>query len=135
MGQSDKLPPPNYRGGGPVTPNLGRARRLRSGTTDAEARIWHHLRSSQLAELKFRRQHPFGPFILDFYCPALKLAVELDGGQHGEPATMAADQRRSAYLARRGIRVLRFSDYDALSNTEGVILEILKAAGVSLDAV
>jgi adenine-specific DNA-methyltransferase len=115
----------NYRGGGDLTPNLSRARRLRHEQTDAEARLWHHLRAGQLYGLKFRRQHPFGPFILDFYCATRKLTIELDGDQHASVEGIVSDERRSAYLSAQGIRVLRFSDYDALTNTEGLLLAIL----------
>jgi very-short-patch-repair endonuclease len=57
---------------------------------------------------KFRRQHPCGPYILDFYCPGSQLAVELDGSQHFDEAASRYDQRRTAFLRSRGIRVLRF---------------------------
>jgi very-short-patch-repair endonuclease len=123
-----RFPARNYRGGGQLTPNLGRARQLRHQSSDAELRLWAHLRSSQLEGLKFLRQHPFGSFILDFYCPSLKLAIELDGGQHATDKGMEADEKRTSYLEHLGVRVLRFSDYDALTNTDGVIVEILKAA-------
>src|SRR4051812_36327799 len=60
------------------------ARKLRRNETDVERRLWHRLRSGQICDVHFRRQHPAGRYILDFYCPALALAVELDGGQHAE---------------------------------------------------
>ena len=88
--------------------SLGRRRALRQRSTDAEATLWAHLRAKRLAAFKFRRQHPCGPYILDFYCAAAQLAVELDGGQHFLPLAQAYDRRRTAYLGRRGIKVLRF---------------------------
>jgi very-short-patch-repair endonuclease len=83
-------------------------RALRRTGTDAEAALWVQLRAKRLAGFKFRRQHPCGPYILDFYCPGTRLAVELDGGQHFEARAQAYDQRRTAYLRRRGVRVIRF---------------------------
>lgn len=69
---------------------------------------------------KFRRQHTVGPYTLDFYCPAARLAVELDGGQHYEAEQRARDLARDDFLARSGIRVLRYSDRDVLLEPEGV---------------
>ena len=89
---------------------LARRRALRRNSTDAEAALWFHLRGKRFAGLKFRRQHSCGPYILDFYCPSRHLAVELDGGQHFEPSAAAYDERRSAYLERFGIKVLRFTN-------------------------
>jgi very-short-patch-repair endonuclease len=87
---------------------LARRRTLRSAGTDAENALWARLRAKRLLGFKFRRQHPCGPYILDFYCPSRHLAVELDGGQHFEPASQDYDHRRTAFLARRGLTVLRF---------------------------
>ena len=88
--------------------SLARRRTLRRTGTDAEAVLWARLRAKRLMGFKFRRQHPFGPYILDFYCPDRHLAVELDGGQHFNSAAQNYDQRRTTLLLRRGIRVLRF---------------------------
>jgi len=88
--------------------SLARRRALRGAGTDAEHTLWARLRAKRLLGFKFRRQHPCGPYILDFYCPSRHLAVELDGGQHFEPASQDYDLRRTAFLARRGITVLRF---------------------------
>jgi very-short-patch-repair endonuclease len=101
-----------------------RARQLRSSMTDAERRLWSILRSRQLAGYKFRRQHPAGPFILDFACVARRLAIEADGGQHAEND---ADQSRTAWLERQGWRVVRFWNNDILSNAEGVLTAIMQA--------
>lgn len=83
-----------------------RARRLRAALTPPEARLWVALRGGRLG-LRFRRQHPVGPYILDFYCPAAKLAVEVDGLSHNEPGRFAHDERRTAWLAAKGVRVIR----------------------------
>jgi very-short-patch-repair endonuclease len=91
-----------------VNISLVRRRALRRASTDAEAALWGQLRARRLAGFKFRRQHPCGPYILDFYCPHARLAVELDGGQHFEPEAQGYDERRERFLRRHGIRVLRF---------------------------
>jgi very-short-patch-repair endonuclease len=91
--------------------------------TDAEKRLWWMLRSRQLDGFKFRRQHPFGPYILDFACIEHRMAVEADGGQHADNAD---DDRRTEWLAARNWRVLRFWNNDILTNTQGVLETILR---------
>lgn len=98
------------------------ARKLRREATDAERLIWYLLRDRRLAGRKFRRQHPVPPYILDFYCPELKLAIELDGGQHAD--TQSRDAERDRYLAGKGIRLLRFWDHEVLTQTEAVLERI-----------
>jgi predicted helicase len=85
------------------------------------------LRNRQLAGYKFRRQHPLGRFVLDFYCHEAKLCVELDGGQHAEPAQADYDRERTVWLNREGIRVIRFWNTDVFNNIEGVLQSILIA--------
>ena len=106
---------------------LARARRLRDQQTDAESLVWRLLRNRAFLGLKFRRQHPFPPYTLDFYCDELKLAIELDGGQHNEPDEAQRDTRRSAYLAARGIKVLRYWNHDVLNRTEAVLEDLYAA--------
>ncbi|MDD5390362.1 MAG: HsdR family type I site-specific deoxyribonuclease [Gallionellaceae bacterium] len=101
------------------------ARQLRQGQTDAEQLIWRLLRDRRLRGMKFRRQHPVAPFVLDFYCHEARLAVELDGGQHVERT--ARDDERTAFLSRQGIRVLRFWNNDVLQNTEAVLEAVWRA--------
>lgn len=84
------------------------ARRLRRTQTDAERKLWTHLRDRQLCGAKFRRQHPIGKYITDFCCVEIELIIELDGSQHMQQGQ--ADQRRSRYLEQRGDRVLGFWD-------------------------
>src|SRR5579871_1462951 len=84
------------------------ARGLRQQETEAEARLWFHLRGSRLGNAKFRRQHPVPPYVVDFYCSAHKLGVELDGSQHSEEA----DHVRTRHLEKQGILLLRFWDND-----------------------
>jgi very-short-patch-repair endonuclease len=88
----------------PIT--LHRARTLRANQTDSEARLWGELRSRRLQGWKWRRQAPIGPFVADFFCPAARLVVELDGPQHADQTDY--DARRTRFLAQRGLRVLRF---------------------------
>jgi very-short-patch-repair endonuclease len=97
-----------------------RARRLRRDQTDAERRLWMHPRRHQLG-VQFRRQHPIGPYIVDFCCVERMLIVELDGGQHGDQR--ARDEARTQWLTGRGFRVLRFSDREALMETEAVLTD------------
>ncbi len=103
------------------------ARGLRANATDAESVLWYNLRRHGLAGYKFRRQHPFGPFSPDFYCPAAKLVVELDGSQHFEPENARRDAERTNYLNEHGLRVLRFDNIQALKETRGVLEVILGA--------
>jgi very-short-patch-repair endonuclease len=86
---------------------VDRARRLRRAMTLPEAILWRELRRRTLAGFRFRRQHPVGPYVLDFYCPEARLALEVDGAAHDNPTRAAQDEHRTAWLAERGIRVLR----------------------------
>ncbi len=87
--------------------------------TDAEALMWKMLRSRRIADVKFRRQHPIGRYILDFYCHEKKLCIELDGSQHMEEE--AYDEQRDAWLKEQGIKVLRFWNNQVLAETESVM--------------
>jgi len=109
---------------------LDQRRQLRRNSTDAEAALWALLRGRRFGGTKFRRQHPCGPFILDFFCMRQKLAIELDGGQHFEAAGQAYDARRDAYLAARGIRVLRFGADLIFRERESVLMAIAVALGI-----
>ena len=111
--------------------HLARRRALRRNSTDAESALWFHLRARRFAGFKFRRQHSCGPYILDFYCPGRHLAVELDGGQHFEPTAQAYDERRTAYLGRRGIKVLRFTNDLVFRELTAVLEVIALALGVA----
>ena len=110
------------------------AKDLRRRSTDAESVLWYHLRARRLGGHKFRRQYPVGRFILDFYCPASRLAIELDGGGHAEPEQIEGDALRTKTLEGYGIRVLRFWNHDVLARTEVVLGEILRVLeGLSLE--
>ncbi len=103
----------------------GYARELRASATDAEQKIWYLLRNRNFLGYKFRRQHPIGNYILDFYCPDAKLAIELDGSQHAENEKY--DRQRSEILQADGIKVLRFWNNDVLRNTEAVLMQLANA--------
>jgi very-short-patch-repair endonuclease len=98
-----------------------RARNLRRVSTDAERMVWGALRAHRLDGASFRRQVPAGPYIVDFVCHAAKLIVELDGGQHFEIGRQKKDARRTAFLSEKGFRVLRFNNYDVMTNRTGVL--------------
>ena len=119
----------NYRGGQSRTDLLARCRELRCEETDAERLLWVLLRGRQIAGAKFRRQHQFGPFILDFFCAEHRLAIEVDGGQHFSDEGESRDRARTAWLQRAGISVLRFDNLQVLQETEGVIDAILAELG------
>jgi adenine-specific DNA-methyltransferase len=98
------------------------AKEMRKRMPDAEALLWKLLRNRSLSQAKFRRQHPVGRYILDFYCAEKKLAIELDGAQHADQSDY--DRRRDAYLNSLGIQVLRFWNNQLLLETE-VVLEVI----------
>jgi very-short-patch-repair endonuclease len=87
-----------------------RRRELRRNQTEAEKALWTHLRNKQFHGMKFFRQYSIGPYILDFYSPTLKLAIELDGGQHNQPENRKYDSARSEYLKAHDVEVTRFCD-------------------------
>lgn len=104
-----------------------KARGLRHTPTDAELALWKALRRKQLLGLAFRRQHPAGNYILDFYCPSHRIAIEIDGGQHASEQNRKKDAVRSQWLSHQGINVLRFWNNDVLSNLTGVLDSIAAA--------
>jgi adenine-specific DNA-methyltransferase len=110
------------------------ARKFRSSPTEAERTLWRYLRRKQLGGLRFRRQHTIGPYIVDFYCSAAKLIIELDDGEHAEPDQQAYDERRSRWLETRGYRILRFWNVDILrdSNAFEIVWSAVRKAGVPL---
>ena len=101
-----------------------RAKNLRQNMSEAETRLWHHLRAGRLNGYKFRRQQPMGNYIVDFVCVTPKLIIEADGGQHAEQAEY--DQARSLYLNGLGFTVLRFWNDEILRQTDEVLAEILR---------
>jgi len=99
------------------------ARNLRLVPTDAERRLWQHLRGRRLEGAHFRRQHPIGDYFADFCCTSLNLVIEVDGGQHSESEH---DLKRDAWLKAQGYTVLRFWNTDVLTQIEGVVSRILE---------
>ena len=125
------------RGGGGSLPKpdavtYHRAADLRRSLTPPEARLWLRLKGGGLAGLKFRRQRPEGSYILDFYCAAARLAVEIDGGVHDQPDQIEHDRRRTAWLATQGIEVIRFRALSIRDNLEAVLIAIREAAQARL---
>lgn len=109
-----------------TTQQVTRSRKLRSTLTDAEQLLWRHLRQKQMAGIKFRRQHPVGPYVTDFACLSAKLAIEIDGGQHA--GMKPKDAQRDAFLIQKGFRVLRFWNNEVPGNIEGVMEKIWAVA-------
>lgn len=98
---------------------------LRKSLTPAEASLWKILRNRQLNGYKFRRQYGFGPYIIDFYCPSGKVAIELDGKPHFTDDGAAKDTMRDKYLSESGIKVLRFENRLVYAHQEMVVQAIL----------
>ena len=111
-------------------PNLRRfARGMRKEPTPAEQALWKLLRNRRLAGFKFRRQHPFGRYILDGYCPRAKLVVEADGDTHATPEGQESDRARDEYLAANGILVLRFWNVELAEEEEAILERIATVCG------
>ena len=103
---------------------MHRARLLRKKATKPERIRWRHLRNQNFAGYKFRRQHPFEGYVLDFYCPSAKLVIELDGGGHNYLAGQTRDRIRSEFLARHGLLVLRFWNHQVRQELDSVLQAI-----------
>jgi very-short-patch-repair endonuclease len=117
---------PTIRG---TTPELrASANAHRHAMTPAERVLWDALKERQLVGLKFRAQHPVGPFILDFYCPQHRLVVEVDGPIHDDPDQSAYDTYRTAQLQAFGLTVLRLRNEDILTNLPTALARITAAA-------
>jgi len=112
----------------PSVETYRRAAGMRRALTPPEARLWTCIKSGGLEGLKFRRQHPVGPYILDFYCHASRLAVEVDGAGHDDPAQITHDERRTHWLMTQGVEVLRVRATDVRDHLDGVLALILRHA-------
>src|SRR5688500_7065970 len=104
-------------------------RSLRSHLTPAEARLWSLLKNSQLEGRKFRRQHSYCGYILDFYCSSEKLAIELDGAVHSTEQAWKHDYERKLFMQYFGIRILRFENKAVFEATDWVIDRIRSSFG------
>ena len=98
-----------------------KARAFRKSSTSAERIIWNELRNRQRIGFKFRRQHPVGQFIVDFFCPEKELVIEIDGGIHLDQGVRECDENRTAELGRLGLTVIRFTNEEVLNDIEGVL--------------
>ena len=107
-----------------------RAKQLRENQTQPERILWSVLRGRQLGGLKFRRQHPIEPYIVDFYCAEARLVIEIDGQSHDGKENY--DSQRSSYLNQIGLTILRISNDDVIHNLTGVAEAIQKAAFTKL---
>ena len=100
---------------------MSRARHLRKNSTPQERLLWRQLRNRHLEGWKFRRQHPIEPYILDFYCPKARLAIELDGGGHNFASKESFDQERTRFLEGKGMVVLRFWNPQITTELDSVL--------------
>jgi very-short-patch-repair endonuclease len=107
--------------------NKKNSRYLRNNQTDAELLLWSHMRKKQIKNIQFYRQKPIGNYIVDFYAPAAKLVIEIDGGQHFEKDQMQRDVKRDAYLSNLGLKVLRFDNLQVLQSIDSVMDVIFEA--------
>jgi very-short-patch-repair endonuclease len=98
-----------------------KARLLRENSTEAEVYLWERLKSNQFQGLKFRRQHPISIYIVDFYCHQYKLIIELDGGYHNTLEQIEKDQERTNFLSFQGLKVIRFTNEQALTEIDEVL--------------
>ncbi len=103
-----------------------RARELRRNMTEAEKILWSRIRNKQINNTVFRRQHPIDIFIVDFYCHKHKLVIELDGGIHKHPDIQERDKNRSAEMEKYGLKIIRFTNNEILSDVNKVIEKIKK---------
>lgn len=105
---------------------MGYSRELRKNMTDAERFLWLKVRMRQINGYQFYRQRIIGDYIIDFFCPKLKLVIELDGGQHYSGKKVDLDRKRDNALRKLGLKVLKFSDFDVLQNIDGVVATIIE---------
>jgi len=111
---------------------LDNAKSLRRTMTDAEQKLWYHLRAHRFMGRKFKRQKPLGRYVVDFICLEEKLIIELDGGQHAE--NLEYDHERDAWLRSEGYTVLRFWNNELMNETEGVMERIRLALSKEADS-
>jgi very-short-patch-repair endonuclease len=110
--------------------SLNKAKALRRKQTDAEQRLWYHLRAHRFMGLKFKRQKPMGRYIADFVCIEHRLIIELDGGQHAEK--VAYDGQRDAWLRSQGYTILRFWNNDVMQQLDSVLERIASSLSPGL---
>jgi len=111
----------------PPRPRIARARKLRREMSLPEVLLWQGLKGGRLEGWKFRRQHPAGPYVLDFYCPEVQLAVEIDGYAHETEDRPERDRLRDLRLAERGVRTLRIAAFEVLASVDDALATVLAA--------
>lgn len=119
---------PNYGEGmwkGAPESSFVKAKALRKDGTQAEKILWAKLRNNQLKGYKFRRQHPIGLYIVDFYCHQLNLVIEIDGDYHNIQEQIEKDKERTQNLETDGLQLIRFTNKDVMENLEKIISEIM----------
>jgi very-short-patch-repair endonuclease len=100
------------------------AKKLRANTTPHERMLWRALKELPIEGTHFRRQAPIGPYVVDFFCPAKRLIIELDGGHHNDDETAGRDSKRQAWLEQEGYRVIRFWNSDVIGDLNAVMERI-----------
>ncbi len=119
----------------PYNKNLKQlSRDLRNNMTDAELLLWSKLRRKQILGLQFYRQKPILNYIVDFYCPAINLVIECDGGQHYTDEGLEADRVRDDALAQQGLVILRFDNGQILLEIDSVISKVFDVASQHLES-
>ena len=114
-----------------ASPNtFDKARLLRNNMTEAEKIVWDKLKNRKVFKARFRRQHPVGSFIVDFYCHEYKLAIEIDGEIHLKTEVNEYDDGRTHDIEKFGIKILRFTNNEVFTNLNKIIVEILKTIAV-----
>ena len=116
----------SFRADLPGVTDPARCPRLRRDATDAERCLWRRLRGGRLRGYKFRRQHEFGLYVLDFFCPARRLVIEANGGQHSPLDGVKSDAARARFVGAHGLRILRLSDREILLEPAGVEERIVR---------
>ena len=102
-----------------------RRKKLRSNMTEPEIILWSRIKNKQILGLKFRRQHSIGPYIVDFYCPDIRLAIEVDGGHHNQEENIIYDEERTAYLNSLNIKVIRYWNNEVAKEINNVIEDLI----------
>ncbi len=115
------------------TQDKEKRRLLRNNMPRAEALIWSKLKAKQMLGYKFRRQYSVDRYVVDFYCPELKLAVEIDGDSHFQTGSEDNDRHRQAFIESIGIQFLRFTNEDVFKNIEGVV-EIVRRTAMEMNS-
>ena len=114
--QTSELPPPAEHA-------KKLARVLRKNMTPAELKLWGHIRKKQL-NVRFRRQHPIGKYVVDFISLHNGFVIEVDGGQHFEQEQVKKDKKRSKYLQQVGLTIVKYNNYEVMTNIDGVIEDL-----------